>query len=472
MVGSFSASRFPALSRPAYRWELRSAFFIPTAIACVEGNVIGVIADKAFQAPDEVIALLTAAPALANIASILWTRLFHGYNRVAVITAMQCLMLLGIAIAAIAPFNNVGLLILVAGVLIARFAYSGVLVARTDVWRANYTRDVRARAAGKFATINSIVMAATGLTIGTVMDLATSTNPIPFANTPVIGNLITNLASLDEHAYRAMFAICIITSALGVWLYAHIRWRGAASHLAEERTQTTNPDQGHAASPKNMVKVLFDDANYRRYQIAQFILGISNIAAAPIFIIALSDTFTLGYTQSLLLTQILPILLPVASIPIWARLLGKVHVARFRMYHSWFFVAALAFTGVGFMFHQLPFIYAARITLGIAFGGGMLAWTLGHHDFASRQSAPLYMGIHASLTGVRGVIAPFIGIALYALMGTLTASDNPTTTPLQPTALTTSTFNATGMTFLLLAALASVGAIRFFTLAMAMKKQS
>ena len=60
-----------------------------------------------------------------------------------------------------------------------------------------------------------------------------------------------------------------------------------------------------------------------------------------------------------------------------------------------------------------PVIWIARLSQGITRGGGMLAWQLGHNDFSHRHHASLYMGIHVTLTGVRGAIAPFIGIALY-----------------------------------------------------------
>lgn len=462
-LASFAPNRFPALSRQAYLWELRSAFFIPAAIACVEGNVIGVIADKAFNAPPWVIAVLAAGPALANISSVAWTRLFHGHNRVRVITIMQSLALLGLIIAAASPFNNAGLAVLVLGVLLARFAYAGVLVARTDVWRANYPRETRARAAGKFATVNSLVFAGTGALIGGVMDLATSETTPSWFSWPIVGEIGVAIARLDENAYRVMFTVCVLIATVGVWMYSHIRWRGAAAHLRQERQPAPDDTHRHAASPSSMLKVLKDDQRYRKYQIAQFILGVANLSAIPIFIIALSDTFSMGYTQSLVLTQVLPVLLPVASIPLWARLLDRVHVARFRMYHSWFFVAALMLTGIGMTTEALPLIYAARIILGIAFGGGMLAWTLGHHDFASRQAAPLYMGIHAALTGVRGVFAPFVGVLLYQGI-TLTLPGDERSSIVIP--------SLGSWTFFVLAGIGVVGAIRFYQLARSMARES
>ena len=58
-------------------------------------------------------------------------------------------------------------------------------------------------------------------------------------------------------------------------------------------------------------------------------------------------------------------------------------------------------------------IALSRVVLGVARGGGMLAWQLGHNDFADRDRVGLYMGVHASLTGLRGALAPFLGMLLY-----------------------------------------------------------
>ncbi len=54
-----------------------------------------------------------------------------------------------------------------------------------------------------------------------------------------------------------------------------------------------------------------------------------------------------------------------------------------------------------------------RVITGIVNGGGSLAWQLGHNDFAPRDQLSTYMGIHVTLTGVRGAFAPFLGMALY-----------------------------------------------------------
>ena len=53
-----------------------------------------------------------------------------------------------------------------------------------------------------------------------------------------------------------------------------------------------------------------------------------------------------------------------------------------------------------------------RVGDGVSRGGGMLAWNLGHNDFADRRMVPLYMGIHVTLTGVRGFITPYLAVVM------------------------------------------------------------
>ena len=59
-------------------------------------------------------------------------------------------------------------------------------------------------------------------------------------------------------------------------------------------------------------------------------------------------------------------------------------------------------------------LFALRAILqGLGYGGGALAWNLGHLHFAPPQRAEIYMGIHVSLTGMRGLIAPLGGMWLW-----------------------------------------------------------
>ncbi len=427
---SFSPASMPLMTRRNYRWELSAALFLPAAIACVDGNMLGVIAEKSFNAPAFVIATLGATTPLANITSAFWTKTLHGTHRVHAINLIQILLLACVAAIALAPVNNFGLAILVIAALMGRVFMTGIMNARSDVWRANYPRNHRARLTGKLTTLNALIIGVASVAVGVLMDQPDA----------------------PPNAFRWFFFAAIASGILGTWCFSHIRWRGGpAQQRAERRKRDAS---GSSIRARDMINVLKQDKLYRKYMVAQFILGISNLAAFPVFIVALGDKFELGYTASLTLAVGIPITMPIITIPFWARLLDRVHIITFRVFHSWVFVIANLLLGVGFLTQDIWIITAARVTLGIAFGGGMLAWNLGHHDFASREMASIYMGIHATLTGVRGAIGPYIGALLYTPVAF--------TIPVIDASLDWSGMGA--WTFIILAIAGTIGALLFLRL--------
>lgn len=378
----------PLLSRQAYRWEIVSSLYMPVARACLEAGLLGVIADRAFHAPAFVTATITAAPALANITSAFWIRMIHGVDRVRAVSWLQGLTLASIALIALAPFNRVGLVMLVVGVLVGRAATAGILTARADVWMTNYPRKQRGRLTGMLTILSLIGMNITAINVGSAMD----------AHGP--------------RAYRVVFGVTLAFGAVGMWAWSQVRWRGRAEQLARERKSRLLERSG--AGFRAMWMVIRSDHHYRKYMTAQFLLGLPSIAATAPLIIGLNRGFELGYGQSVALTQVIPAAVPIVVIPLWARLLDRAHIITFRSVHAWFFVVAHTVTGIGFLSGSLWMMYVAQVVLGAAFAGGMLAWNLGHHDFASKELASVYMGIHVTLTGVRGAIGPFLGVLMFS----------------------------------------------------------
>jgi hypothetical protein len=98
---------------------------------------------------------------------------------------------------------------------------------------------------------------------------------------------------------------------------------------------------------------------------------------------------------------------------LWARYLDRVHVTEFRARQSVLWIASQLVLWFGALNGSLMWIGISRLIQGVARGGGALAWQLGHNDFADQDQLSAYMGIHVTLTGVRGATAPFLGIFLY-----------------------------------------------------------
>ena len=172
-------------------------------------------------------------------------------------------------------------------------------------------------------------------------------------------------------------------------------------------------------NPLQMLRLLRSDMGYTRFMSCQFLLGTGNMMITAPLIIVLTSVYDMDYVQAIAIMTTIPILVMPFSIPFWSGLLDRVHIIRFRSVHSWVFVLTtvilVASVGTGW----LAGLWIAAVIRGIAFGGGVLAWNLGHHDFSTVASSSSYMGVHVTLTGLRGLLAPFLGVLLYeALLDT------------------------------------------------------
>jgi hypothetical protein len=159
--------------------------------------------------------------------------------------------------------------------------------------------------------------------------------------------------------------------------------------------------------------VLREDPLFARYLGWQFLLGVSNMMIEPAVVYAVSRELGAGYGMSIAIVAVAPNLLSMATLPLWAGWVDRMHAAEFRAKHSWLWVFSQFVMGIGTLAGSVLWIGFARVVFGVARGGGNLAWSLGHNDFAHPERAGLYMGVHATLTGLRGAFAPFLGMLLY-----------------------------------------------------------
>lgn len=409
----YSPRAVPLMTRPSYRAELGAASLMPFAMAMLEGGVIGVLAEKAFHAPPMLIALFSAAPMFANLTSFAWARLARGRRKVRFIVGLQVAILLMLCLIAAMPMNQLGAWLLAPVIIAARCLSAGIITVRSAVWRQNYPRQHRGQITSRFSQIG----------IGLMILAATATGML-----------------LDQRPenFRFLYPIAALVSTLGVVSFAHVRLRGERALLAMETRPTAKPQPhgeetpiyeydagGAGGETETFWGVLRRDPTFRWYMGCQFFAGAANMMVEPVIVYMVGrHVLNLGYTMSILITMAIPMALAVATMPAWGKLLDRVHVARFRVPQAWMWVVSmLLLLGAGLSAEAgaataaIAVLIAARGVNGVARGGGMLAWQLGHNDFASRRMVSLYMGIHLTLTGVRGAFAPFLGMALFVGWG-------------------------------------------------------
>jgi hypothetical protein len=83
---------------------------------------------------------------------------------------------------------------------------------------------------------------------------------------------------------------------------------------------------------------------------------------------------------------------------------------------GWVTVAAAALLLSGVLVAAPSLLWPGAMLMGISLAGGSLGWSLGHNDFAPRGEETRYMALHVTLTGVRGLIAPPIGVGTFYVL--------------------------------------------------------
>lgn len=383
----------PAISRANYARELRYTLLFSTTLAIVEGGVVGVLVKNAFAdivTPGRlaiIVALLGALPEGANISSFVWAGIAHGREKVRLISRLQLLVIVSILAIAAMPRTELGLYLTAGAVVAARLCIAGIVTLRAALWRANYSRFERAKSTGKFSTISVIVIALTGFLLGRSMDWWVG-------------------------SYRVFVPLVCLLGLFGGRSYQQIRMRGRAAAIKAEKLV----DRAASFHPMAMVKLLRQDRYYARFMGSMFVIGFGNLMLTAPLVITLKDRFGQGYLGGIAVTTAIPYLVMPWFIPMWARLLAKKHVVHFRTIHSWVFVLAQAIVLTAVVTKTYWLLFGSSFAMGVAMAGGTLAWNLGHLDFAPGPKAAQYMGVHVTLNGVRGIVAPFLAVGLYRLL--------------------------------------------------------
>jgi hypothetical protein len=376
----------PTIDRRAlagYRRERITELTVPVATALMEGGFVGVIADKVYHVHPAVLALITAAPMFGNLSSFVWARVARGRRKVPLVTSLQGAIVALVAIVAFAPLGDAGATLLVSSMVASRLLLAGMVTIRSTVWSLNYPREVRARLTGRLQVFTTLTIASASFLASRVLDA-------------------------DPESFRLLYGAAALVAVGGVVAFSRV------PHLGE--TEQLELERGLRGRPRGTWAVLRTDRTFARYQACQFALGTSNMMIEAPLLYLVSRELGASYTVSIAMTMIIPMVLTTATIPLWALLIDRVHIAEFRARQSGLWVLSQALTWVGAMQGSLEWIAAGRVVQGVARGGGTLAWQLGHNDFSNQRDLASYMGAQVTLTGVRGAFAPFVGMLLYVGM--------------------------------------------------------
>jgi MFS family permease len=374
-----------------FRREILPWGLLGLALGLVEGATAAVLVKQHFTgvvsglAVNLAVALVSGAPAFSNVLSFVWANVAHGRARVQLIVALQAGFALLVGCVSFASHAASGLVLTVLSVIAARVLWAGILTVRAAVWSANYPRNVLARITGRIVIVNSIAVALSAALLGWALEAG----------------------ALEA---RWLYGGGALAGLLAAWLYRAMRVRREFRLLAAETAVASRNDP---FSLRMLTQILKEDPAYREYMLWMGVFGGGNLMLTAQLVLLFSEQLHLTSATQIALLTVVPLITQPIFLPWWARLFDGSHVVRYRSRQGWAIVLAAAAMCAGVFSRSLPLLWIGAVLLGAAQSGANLGWNLGHNDFASLGRAQHYMGVHVTLTGVRGGVAPPIGVLVY-----------------------------------------------------------
>ncbi len=368
------------------------------ALGALEGGLLGIIVKNQFSASIDptilnfCVALVAGAPAYANLSSFLFAAMATGRDKIVLLSRLMKLIALCLVVMSIPFGGTAGLVVFCIFTVIGRMAWTGILTVRAAVWRANYQRRWRGQVAARLVQLSSLIIAGFSALVGYVLDW-------------------------QGDSYRLAFPL----AALAMFAAAHV-YRGSPvrGHRKLIRSELAETQLGDSRTGLSMIlHVLREDRDFRAYMSGMMVFGSGNLMVIPMLVIVLNEQFSMARLAQVLITSSIPLVLLCLCIRPWARLLDGNHIFAYRSIHSWFYVSSIAVFMLAAGLGQAWLLWPGSMLLGISNAGGHLGWNLGHNDFSNDAWASFYMAIHVTLTGLRGLIAPLVGVAFYQALAAL-----------------------------------------------------
>lgn len=257
------------------------------------------------------------------------------------------------------------------------------LPAHSSILRSNYPAEIRNRVLSRVRLIQLLVTVPSSLIVGMLIELS-------------------------EALYFPLAVLSALLSLAGAWQYSRIQPCGEVR--GTERT---------ALVPLHTLWHIFrHDRQFCLYELLYTLGGIPNLWSLPLYVRFISDMeggLGARWWEIAIMVGLLQPVITAISLPSWGRL------------HDWLGTPLLqrAVVCVVFALHPMIFYYAdsvawayaAYIVFGFVSSGASLNWILGALSFGKPEQATAYSSIHTMLTGVRGVIAPWIGTLLAHRLG-------------------------------------------------------
>ncbi len=217
---------------------------------------------------------------------------------------------------------------------------------------------------------------------------------------------------LQNGAYQGLFVIYAVSSLVAA---------GCVFAMAPVRLRASNRIRWFDA-----MRHVRLDAPFRKLLVAWMYLGFGNLIAIALFVEFIVNPkygIALSADRSGLVTSTIPMIAAMVTVVPWGSVFDRLPFYSMRALVNLVFIAGILIYYLGYNLGGGMAALVIGITLhGIARSGGEILWSLWTTRFADGERVAEYQSVHSFMTGIRGLLSPFLAFGVVAIAGPVTVA--------------------------------------------------
>ncbi len=222
-----------------------------------------------------------------------------------------------------------------------------------------------------------------------------------------------------EDLFRIILAVTGICGLASCILLSFIKIQ---KNPAMEKCEKVNLREVLVDPIRRTLRLLKENKQFAAFERSYSIYGMGFIMMTPIIPIYLVDVLQLSYTTNFLAKGMISQVGLLFLSPYIGKIHDRMHPFKFiSMAFAMLFIFPVLiilsslFTATPVV--SIPIVFAAYLVFGIAMAAVNISWNMSSIYFAGKEDAAMYQSVHVTMTGIRGVIAPGLGLILMKFIG-------------------------------------------------------
>jgi hypothetical protein len=375
----------PLVARATFRNEIIAGSLAAAAGGAVAPEFTQLFALKTLGASDWIMPVLVAQVAFANLLGAFTAQHLQRRKQIPLAVAARAAIAVVLAVLAVLPADGSSLAPFVLLLILPPVLAAVALNIQSRVWHSNYPPRERGRIFARLAVPRLLAMVAAVKLAGYALD------------------------AWPGVAHHGVYAASALLMAASAWYFGRIRMRGQRALLRHGQAQPLRL--------LGALHVLREDKAFAQYMLWQMVSGGSLLLTAPLIVPALTRAFPLSYAQGTTVLFMAPLAMQLLAAPLAGKLFDSVGIMRYRAINATLWAISRGLLYVAIVAGNWTMVILAALLQGVAQSSGDVVWHIGHTRFAGKDRGQLYMGLHMSLQGLRGLTLPFLGAWLYQIDG-------------------------------------------------------